>query len=423
MKRPVALLLVLIVCFHVFALNDTDDYKVLVYSNEEALSSFSQTFFKAKPFDLNVFKHRDIDSERNEARVLGEALAKAYSSEDPAAIEEARKKYDEFVAYDNDDPEWDAVSEGPFNVSFVDVPGSLDGLDLVQAVAEDDVFTLDLACYLSGCDMLVVQVENVIGGFGHSALYIYQAAYGSVELVYETLSMEGDGSFPDKALLSLASYFFEHPVSIVVFEGIPEGSSIIIDGSPSPMMAGRILVPSGEHVFEISRQGYTTRRFKAVVPNDEVCTIATALEVLEYDAVQVDSNPKSEVFYEGRSIGMTPLVLEGYTIPLVLRFSADGYTNRTVSLESPTEGLFVQLKPEWMDDSSLYEKARDDFYSSFAGSLMVFGLGIVVNSLGSDGGLFYEIAGIALEGVLAFSLTNLVSNLMEYYRCSEYISP
>ena len=85
--------------------------------------------------------------------------------------------------------------------------------------------------------------------------------------------------------------------------------------------------------------------------------------------------------------------------------------------------MFVELKPQWMDDTGLYEKAKDDFYGSFARSLLIFGLRIAAGSLGGSGSQWYEAAGIALDGALVLSLTDLAAKLIEYYRCSEYISP
>lgn len=426
MKRSVLLLLALLLCVCAFASDDGLEYKVLVHPRDDGLSSFAEEFFVSMPYDGNVVLDREAENRRAELRSLGEALAKAYSSEDPTAIEKARVQYEECIARqetDESDASEGGMASGPFAVVFLDAPGSVSDMDLGKAAEEGDVFSLQLACSVSSADMLLIPVSRILEGFTYTALYVYRKAYDSIDLCFESLSQDGGDVSSSRALLSVARLFFQQPVSIIDFEGIPEGSRIVVDGVDVNLVGGRMLTVSGEHVFEISKSGYATRRFKAVVPEDQVCTMTTGLASLEYGAMEVDSHPKSDVYYDGRLLGTTPVVVEGYTIPLVLRFSADGYVSRTVSLSSPEESLFVELKPQWMSDSDMYVKAKDDFYASFAGSLLLFGLGIAVDSLGSNGGIWYEMAGIALDGALVLSLTNLAANLIEYYRCSEYISP
>ena len=403
MKRSFALLVVLALslcaCVRVWA----KDYSVLIIPQNQELSSYMETFFTLVPYDDAVVRDWANDDRTSQLKTLGEALDKAYSSEDGSAIAKARSSYDEAVVNYSSNPSIAAEDEvvEDFPVRYVGVPSSLgEDFDVSRAVSEKDT----------------------IGGFGHTAIYVYRKAYDSLELCFESISQQSNG-IPVKAILSLSRFFMSYPVSLVSFNGIPQGSQVTVDGNKVSIVEGYLLASSGEHTFEISKQGYGVRRFKAMIPENEVCTIETSLVAPEYSQVNVDSHPSSNVYYEGQLLGSTPLVVEGYTIPLVLRFSADGYANKTISLAEPAEDLFVELKPQWMDDTSLYEKARDDFYGSFARSLLVFGLRIASGSLGGYGGQWYEIAGIALDGALVLSLTDLAAKLIEYYRCSEYISP
>ena len=425
MKRSFALLVVLVLSLCALAQVWAKDYSVLIIPQNQELSSYMEAFFPLVSYDDTVVRDWANDDRTSQLKTLGEALDKAYSSEDGSAIEKARSSYDEAVGNDSSNPPIAADNEAVegFPVRYVGVPSSLGGdFDVSRAVSEKDTISLKLVCSLSGADMLVIPVTDSIGGFCHAAIYVYRKAYDSLELCFESISQQSN-VIPVKAVLSLSGFFISYPVSLVSFNGIPQGSQVVVDGNQVSIVDGYMLVSSGEHTFEISKQGYGLRRFKAVIPENEVCTIETSLVAPEYSQVNVDSHPASNVYYEGQLLGSTPLVVEGYTIPLVLRFSADGYANKTISLAEPAEDLFVELKPQWMDDTSLYEKARDDFYGSFARSLLVFGLRIASGSLGGSGGQWYEIAGIALDGALVLSLTDLAAKLIEYYRCSEYISP
>ncbi len=425
MKRSFALFVVLVLSLCALAQVWAKDYSVLVIPQNTALSSYMEAFFKSVPYDDAVVRDWANDDRISQLKTLGEALDKAYSSEDGNAVAKARASYDEAVASEPSNAVSEAdgdVHEG-FLVRYVGVPSSLGkDFDIARVVSQKDTLSLQLVCSLSGADMLVVPVLDSIGGFGHTAIYVYRKAYDSLELCFESISQQSN-DLPVRAVLSLSRFFMPYPVSLVGFNGIPQGSQVSVDDNPVSMVDGYMLVASGEHTFEISKQGYGVRRFKAVIPENEVCTIETSLNAPEYSQVNVDSHPASNVYYEGQLLGSTPLVVEGYTIPLVLRFSADGYANKTISLAEPVGNLFVELKPQWMDDTSLYEKARDDFYGSFARSLLIFGLRIAAGSLGGSGSQWYEIAGIALDGALVLSLTDLAAKLIEYYRCSEYISP
>ena len=424
MKRPFALLVFLALSLCALAQVWAKDYSVMIVPQNQVLSSYMEAFFTSIPYDDAVVQDWANYDRLSQLKTLGEALDKAYSSEDGNAVEKARSAYEEALGKDLSNAA-NAVDEerGDFSVKYVGVPNSLGAdFDIAKAVSENDSLSLQLACSLSGADMLVVPVTDSLGGFWHTAVYVYRKAYDSVELCFEIVSQE-QGTLPAKAVLSLARFFFAYPVSLLSLDGIPQGSNVVVDGVVAPMVDGYMLVSSGDHTFEVSKQGYGTRRFRTQIPENEVCTIETSLSVPEYSPVSVDSHPASRVYYDGQLLGDTPLVVEGYTLPLVLRFSADGYSNKTISLADPVGSLFVELKPQWMDDTGLYEKAKDDFYGLFARSLLIFGLRIAAGSLGGSGSQWYEAAGIALDGALVLSLTDLAAKLIEYYRCSEYISP
>jgi len=415
----------------VFVFAASSDYNVLVYPENQKLLSFMQTYFLTMPYDESIFLDKENDSRIANLKSLGEALNSAYAKEDESAIKEALQKYEvalnESLAFEQNVRQALEQNNGlDYNVKYVSSPSASvlgNDFDIAKVCSQLDLFSMQLLCSTSNADMLVIPLVSQLEGLYHFRIFIYKKAENNIELCYEKL-LENTNTYPNDAILSLAPYFFKEEVSVVVFDKMPEGSTVLMDDEPLTLIDGKALVLAGEHIFQISNTGYSTRKFRATIPENSVSALDSHLNIIEYGSIRLESNPASNVYYEGKLLGSTPIVLEGYTIPLVLRFSAEGYSQKTVSISTEKDSISVELKPLWMDDLAIFKEAKDDFYASFAVSLALFGLKIASSTLATgENSSFFNGLGIALDGALVLSLTSLASHLIEYYRCTEYISP
>jgi len=396
-------------------------------------------FFITKPYDESIVLEKEKRELKANLKTLGESLNKAYASENVTSIEDASKKYwdayfDAVNSYNepyNEPGDAGERDKANFNVNYISLETTslesvlgkdFSSLNIEDAVVNENLFVMQLLCSLANADMLIIPITTNFESLFYLKIYVYLLDENSIYLCHESLSKTNDIS--PNAYTSLATYFFDSPVCYVTFENLPQSTNISIDEKPLTVINSSAIVVAGHHTVNLSKDGYESREFEILVPENTSYTVDCTLEKIQYKSIVVNSNPSSNVYLDGKLLGNTPVQLEGYTLPLMLRFNASGYAQKTISLSKERESILVELKPLWMEDSKLYIKAKNDFYNSFAVSLIIFGLKIVANSFSSEeNSTLFQISSVVLDGALVFSLTQLASNLIEYYRCSEYISP
>lgn len=456
MKRFTFLLIILALSTFLFASNSGASntsltYNVLVYPKNQELLSFLETFFVSKSYDEDVVFEKEKREVESTLKSLGESLNKAYESENATSIEDASKKYWDAVtsyqeryseppnlinALENVDNSGntnntDNTEEPDFNVKYVSLDSKnlenvlgkdYSSFNIEDAVVDENLLFMQLLCSVSNADMLIIPITTNFEGLFYLKIYVYLRDKNSIYLCHESLSQTNDIS--PNAYISLSQYFFDKSVCYVTFENLQQGTSVTINENSISLINNSAIVATGTHIVNISKDGYQSKEYEIVFSENTSYSIDCSLEKIQYESMLVNSNPSASVYLDGKLLGITPLQLNDYSLPLMLRFNADGYAQKNISLSKERESLLVELKPLWMENSLLYTKAKKDFYNSFAASLIIFGLKIVSNSLSSgENSTFFQISNVVLDGALVFSLTQLASNLIKYYRCSEYISP
>ncbi|MBQ3831024.1 MAG: hypothetical protein II813_08950, partial [Spirochaetales bacterium] len=106
-----------------------------------------------------------------------------------------------------------------------------------------------------------------------------------------------------------------------------------------------------------------------------------------------------------------------------LRFSSEGYADKTVGILSGTKTVSVSMKPKWMADGNLLKEEKNEFYAGFARSLLIFGAKIALRTFNDGTNKVLEALDGAATGLLAVSIVDLVGSLVDYYRQTEYIAP
>ena len=421
MKRKVLALILLLGLFFCQA-GFSQDYNVLIFPQNTQLSTYITSFFPTKLVTENLYASYLARYFSSNLKASGEALAKAYDSEVASEIEAARQS---FEAMDSQ-----ASSSSGVDLGF-DVGASLDvalvsfsdsSLDMSNVISSKDLLTLDYISSTSKADLILIPLIGELAGFKHLALYAYSVCDKSLSLVYEELS-QSSSEFSLQVLLRLGALFDKNDVSVLTFDGLVQGSSVTVDGSEVTLLDSTLVLTSGPHTFDIALTGYETKHLKTNLETNTVSTLFVEMNKVVYDSLEVTSTPSATVSFDGAVLGTTPYTITGYTLPLLLNFSADGYVNKTVSLNSETKSISVSLKPTWLNDEASYEKARNRFYNSFARSLVIFGLKIVSKSFSSNYNEFWMAANTVCSGALFLSLTDLAGNLINYYKYSEYVSP
>lgn len=409
------IVLALLLCLGLFTCQTafSQDYNVLIYPQNQQITSYLQAFFPSKRSDLLTQTDISQRSYEKELKANGEALSNAYKKEDDALILEAKEKYSNTEVKASEEVEYYDVKL----VSFSDT-----SIDINSTLKEEDLITFDYIASSCNANLIIIPYSETISGFNLISLYVYNRAEKNLNLIYEELSQIGS-SYSLKCLLSLASIFSEEKNTVLTFDGIPQGAKILVDGQEISLYEDTCILKPGNHTFDISLEGYETKHLRSELTTNEVATLYVTMNPIVYDSLLIEANPISQVSIDGKKIGTTPYILTNYTLPLILGFSSEGYVDKTVGLYEPKNSISISLKPSWLNDEEKYEKYKRSFYDSFARSILIFGLKLVSQSLDVNNSGFWNITDTLCTGALYLSLTDLAGNLINYYRYSEYISP
>lgn len=416
MKRKVLaiyLLLGLFFCQLCFS----QDYNVLIYPQNTQISSYIEAFFTSKVATPSIYNDISNRTLTEKLKSSGEALAKAYSSENKDSILNAKEEYLNTSLEENT---LDFAENDEIKVSLTSFNDT--SIDMNNVITSNDLLTLDYISSSSNANLILIPLISEVGGFKHLALYSYSAAEKSLELLYEEIS-QSSSEFSLQVLLKLNGLFSDASVSVLTFDGIIQGSSIYIDDTLVSLVDSSIVLCAGSHTIDVQLDDYEAKHLKTELQANTVSTIFVQMNKVVYGSLEVKSVPNATVSSDGKMLGITPYAISDYTLPLMLNFSADGYVNKTISINEEKKSIIVELKPSWMNDEESFEKARTSFYNSFARSLLIFGLKIVSKSFSSNSSDFWMTTDTICTGALFLSLTDLAGNLIDYYKYSEYISP
>ena len=276
MKRKV---LAILLCLGIFASQTafSQDYNVLIYPQNAQISSYIQAFFTSKPADS--LSKTDISqvSYEKELKANGEALTKAYATEDKSKIEAAQEKYSSTELQTLDEVE-------SFDVKIVSFSDS--SIDITNAISDNDLLTFDYIASSSNANLIIMPVSEQLSGFTLQSVYVYNRAEKSVKLIFEELTQTGS-SYSLNGLLALAKLFDESKTAVLTFDGLVQGSQVLVDGVEVSLYEDTCILTAGTHTFDISLNGYETKHLRSQLQANSVSTMYVEMEPIVYNNLLV----------------------------------------------------------------------------------------------------------------------------------------
>lgn len=407
--RVILMMTILIaLCFSAFA----ESFNVLVYPSNAEIERYLSAFIPkiAADAEKKALILRRLQEKQD--RELGEALAKAYKSEEEEKVAEAREAYESRAV---------VLEEEPFfELNLVEQPSmSYD----IGKMTEGDLALLDMICRLNDTDLIVMPVISEIQAYRHLCLYIYFRGSGKVELVFEELVTRDSVRFPMTSAMKLCRSICREDMALVHLDNMVDGSEVLVDGAAVNAVDSYILCAAGERLITLNATGYKEKTVTIDLPADAVSSADASLQALLFTNLRIESDPVADVLIGGKKMGSTPLEVESYSVPTSIRLSHEGYSDAVIGLTNKKNAISISLKPAWMADKSILKENKDDFYASFAWSLIIFGAKIVSRTLNDGESKFLSVLDIAASGALTISIADMVGCLIDYYRQTEYISP
>ena len=407
--RVIFMMTVLIaICFSAFA----ESINVLVYPSDTEIERYLLSFYPRIEADA---QKRSLVIRRLQAKAdkkLGEALAKAYKTEDEAKVDEAKEAYDNRTVVLEEEP--------LFDLKLCEQPK--EAYD-IKAMESGDIALLDMICRANEADLLVMPVVSDIQNFKHLRLYVYFSGSDRMSLVFEKIVSRDSAYFPLESAMKLGEELCNSKMALLYLDGLVDGSEVTVDGTKVNAVESHILFEAGKHIVDLKATGYVEKAFEIELVADSIAVADGSLKALLFDNLYMDSDPAAEVLIGGVRMGSTPLLVDTYSVPTSIRLSLDGYSDAVIGLTKKRDSISVSLKPAWMADKDILKTNKDGFYGAFARSLLIFGAKIVTRTLNNGENTFLSVLDIAAGGALTVSIVDMVGCLIDYYRQTEYISP
>ncbi len=388
------------------------DYNVIVYPDNEEISSYIKTLLPTKTFDQNILDLMEERAEVSNLLKLGQALDKAWDSETEDKIKSAREDY-----YSALEAKEDEVDISDFNVVIGSAKGSYD----VQTMVSGDIELLEYVCFVNNADMIIIPVISNLHGFNHMAIYGYEYGSRNLKLIYEALANDSN-RFTVRAVLELAKLFRDSTPAVLRLDNLVTGATVMVDGVEVPVLDSYILTTEGLHTIGVVAQGYVGRSFTTTLAGGEVSSLNATMLQMHFEALSINSSPSAQVIIDGSVVGETPMVLDLYSVPLNLRLTADGYSDSNISILKRAGSVDVELKPAWMANKDLMKERKDGFYGAFARSLLIFGAKIALRSFNDGSNAVLSALDIAANAAIVVSVADLMGCLIDYYRQTEYVA-
>ena len=394
--------------FSVFA----ESFNVLVYPSNAGTERYIVAFFPQVTVN-NAKKTLVLERLQQKAdKEAGEALAKAYETEDETKVNAARAAYENRTIVLEDEPFFDLkLCEQPKEAYDI------------KALESGDAALLEMICRTNEADLLVMPIISDIRNFELLRLYVYQRNSDKLELVFEQIVSRDSAYFPVESAMKLGQVLCGEPMAVLYLDKMVDGSEVTVDGRTVDSVDSYILCEAGKHNIGLEATGYIGKTVSIDLPADTVSEVDASLQALLFGNLQIESDPVADVLIGGVKMGSTPLSVESYSVPTSIRLSHEGYSDAVIGLTKKRDSISISLKPAWMADDDILKKNKDDFYGAFARSLLIFGAKIVTRTLNNGDNTFLSVLDIAAGGALTVSIVDMVGCLIDYYRQTEYISP
>lgn len=238
---------------------------------------------------------------------------------------------------------------------------------LPESVLSGNQRVLEYICKNSDSELLIIPDISDLSGFNYYRVWVYDLKENSFELVYECITQKK--AISKDVLTAIEPYITDKPVDYEEHEEVKE---------------------------EKKEKGYN---------------------------LKITSNVPAEVFFEGKSFGQTPVTIEEYTFPSVIRLKSEGYSDCYYMVDKKTGEINITLEGSELSTKENYKTARKNFYGSFGTMLLSFGLKAALPVFLETDTKAYKIADYISDGVIGVFGVNSVIALIQYYKNAKQVSP
>jgi hypothetical protein len=349
-------------------------------------------------YEKNRLVEQEIEQE--------ELIHNAYAKEDSTALEKAREQVFQE----------DLVSTEYFSIDYVSMEPNE---SLVGALASG---TLGLEWYCKSHNLDAVLLVSSRKIFDNSRICIeYFSRVGKQRnVIFDRLCLNQDLPSLQKDLaLALLKVTGRENIAGISLENAPIGLKILVNGNSLDVFTSQAFLLEGTYEFSFSAFGYDGKTRTVVIEKGVQNLVDASLKRQTYGNLSLISlSGNGSWFVDGAPSGYsTALTLENYTLPVAAILTKEGFVTKAIQTRKVQNNLVFDLKPQWMDDTTLLGKAQNDFYGSLRNAIFMFGLYVACTTLSNTNGLdsqFWQPVLVATSGLTLVSSVNMIKSLASY---------
>jgi hypothetical protein len=335
-----------------------------------------------------------------------ELIHKAYAKEDSSALEKARQQI----------PQEDLVFSEYFTIDYV----SLETKESLSNAFASGILALEWYCKSKNLDAVLLVSSRKI--FDNSRILIeYFSMVGKQRnVIFDRLCLNQDLPSMQKDLaLALLKATGRENIAGLSLENAPIGLEILVNGNPLDVYSSQAFLLEGTYEFSFNAFGYDGKTSTVVIEKGVENLVDASLERRTYGNLSLLSlSGNGSWFVDGAPVGYaTEFTLENYTLPVSAILTKEGFVTKAIQTRKVQNNLVFDLKPQWMDDTTLLGKAQNDFYSSLQNAIFMFGLYVACTTLSNTNGLdsqFWQPVLVATSGLTLVSSVNMIKSLASY---------
>jgi hypothetical protein len=333
-------------------------------------------------------------------------IHKAYTNEDSAALEKERKQV----------TQEDLISAEYLSIGYV----SMESKESLSGALASGSFGLEWYCKSQNLDAVLLVSSRKIFDNSRIIIEYFSMVDKQRNVIFDRLCLNQDlPSLQEDLALSLLKATGRENIAGISIENAPIGLGILVNGNPLDMVSSQAFLLEGTYEFSFSAFGYDGKTSTVVIEKGVQNIVDASLKRRTYGNLSLISfSGNGDWFVDGVPKGYaSAITLENYTLPVSAILTKEGFVPKAIQTRKVQNNLVFDLKPQWMDDTTLLGNAQKDFYGSLRNAIFMFGIYVACTTLSNTNGLdsqFWQPVLVATSGLTLVSSVNMIKSLASY---------
>jgi len=310
------------------------------------------------------------------------------------------------------------VESDTFEVHYTFLDASLYNIATSESL---DPLVLNHLCLVNDLDEIIVISLSPLDTLHRLTIHSFTPFNGNIDRVFDRLIPEISKKEYEKVLIRAFMDMFDkkqfHLVSIS--SSIPSLKMSINNGEYEDL--SYIMTKDDSMTLSFQAPNYNKLTQTIDLREQEIYDVSVTLEKLPSSPILINSKMKVDATLSNSISIVPPYIFESPTFPFTLSVTKDGFSPRSIIIDSPISQLDVTLQQQHLAYSNIIPKVQDAFYSSLFRTVFIASASILLSSFLPSS----EINGVKtlhsyIGGITIVSSVETIFRLFDYYAKTKY---